>query len=346
MRPTELVRDAFRNLRGQHLVAALALGIASLAAVIPDVAAVDAGVQEFGQQVAAGGAVWLIESETGTDLTRCERLSLGAGIRRSGSVVPAAFGEPATLSFRQSPGVEFGVLSATPGLVGIAIDGPPPPTRGVAVGDGLIAELGASPTELWTDDGVYLPVVAVMGAPRDLGFGRDVILPRAPLHGAGTCWVELEPWAPTTLAEAATQTISPADASAQVVPNRRTPVDARATVERLEHRSTRFAGPAGAGALAFLHLGWAWLRRTDLAVYRLSGTRWADRTVVLGLEHLTASLTGGVLAATVVAHLAETPDGFEVGLWGVAMATMLGAAASLVALGLVALRPPEAALTD
>lgn len=326
MRPSALVVEAWRNVRGGTALAGpLAWVLAVLVAVLCAAALGDTAalVARAAQYRAAGADVLIVRAEGGVDPVACEALSGTAGVesgavRRAGDDLVAA-----ALPGSSVPTWE--VTGGVPALLGADAAG-----AGILESREVASALGG--TTLATVLGP-VPVAGVYDYPHD-GRRTDlqfaVLSPTSSTTPFDECWART--WPPTPDLESLLRTTL-LDASAddvEVLQLNGALGAGFAGQELFAGRTTRALPPLACGAAAVILFAAGRTRRLEFASARHSGVRLADLWRIVMLEGaawaVPVVLASAWTAAVATARAADAPTPWWIAAT-IAVPALLGAAA-------------------
>lgn len=223
------------------------------------------------------------------DRTACERLVLLDRVVASGSV-----GTATDASLIASPDDSLGVVVASPGLAHV-LDSTGPD---IDIGPGDLIVSAGQFEVLELDPARHLAVGDLPPSepiPIDLttlapGYSRAAITFGMTTGPATSCYVAIRPGSPPTRGELLAAIANPA---AQVVPIvGDTVVEPGELWDARTERHLWWAAPVVILAMSLLGL---WIRRGELALYRVFGLRRFDVRILVGIERMVMVLVGGAV---------------------------------------------------
>lgn len=327
----ELIDESWRRMRGVHLV--LAALVASLAAAVTLAGSADLlaalDIVEAREQQGVDLFVTSVPDTEVLDGGMCERIASTAGVRAAG----AYYGENITANATWVPaGIAVPIVDVSPG--GLHVWWPAAPAEGgLFVGDDLAATIGLSAGMDVQLDGQQVPISAVLPRtvlPDTLQAGVVRVVPA--VDGATECWVRLDPGArgaARDIAESAfldNTLITAAFAELD---------DLSADPLTALDGPTHLAWTLAAGAALVLMLVVALGGRTEVGIYRATGSDWSDlvaMSVVQTVVLVAYSVSLAVSATLLVVHLRTGVPSASDEVWFVVQPTLLYAL-TLVVLG-------------
>ncbi|MGH8873746.1 MAG: hypothetical protein ACRDVM_00615 [Acidimicrobiia bacterium] len=305
-----IARESRLNL-GFHSLVVLVLSLISCITLarleVSTVTGLLSDVERFQE---AGGFIMVAESEAGRlPGYRCGALATQPGVLRVGAVRRDApewesqqsSSKEAAVAALQAPGIPFGLLTASPGMVPLwnpSVEMPTGP--GVVLGEAAAIELGLGVGDVLVPErGEAVPVVAVLDTElRNPSAMRKIIALTPPMAAVHECWVEFTPEAFNAAETVMNAVFSQEIATAvQIVPFRRPDELGASPSEKLLGRPHRNGWIGVALTMTASYWLTSWSRRSEWGLYRALGFRIHHLLLMAQLEVAllaTAAFLGGV----------------------------------------------------
>lgn len=284
---------------------------------------------------AAGGNIMIATTPQGLPAATCDALNRKPYVLAAGGLTPTGSGTLAT-----APGTQFSTGTITSDI--LTVWDPTSTqtahlTAGYIIGEDLTTELALRPAALIQP--TSQPVAPIHSiaytASRNPLVTRWLLTSTPPSGPVTECWVEFSPGAYRAAQSLLEVTFADAGSDLTVKPLIGTNQYSRNPAAELDSRPTRHAWAAVA-ALTTVIIGLTiWFRRSDIGLYRATGT---DRLTVLALTQtetlITISLgaTLGLLWATTITQINSTTT-ITVEQFAIALKAIVSGAAAAVALG-------------
>jgi len=236
------------------------------------------------------------DSPEAIDAAACDRLALQGGVVSSGAILRTGLFEVSS-----TPGVRARRISITPGLLAALDLGDP--VSSVVVGAELAEELdviAGSVMRMVVDGSPETLIVDEVMSGSSSRFpeaNRAVLVANAPLGDAADCYVEIYP----TVFDEYRVGVAALESLTSVAPNVSRLVsveEGEAPGDRYAHRPSRFAALAAAAILCSIAAISLQARRSEIGVYRATGTSKSAVFIILFGEFVTLIAGAAVISAS------------------------------------------------
>lgn len=289
-----IVGEAFRSISASWIRSLVVLGVAflmTLALTVSELASADR-IQAFMQATEEAGAnVIVATNEKQLSAAKCAALESHPNV-----VAAMALARGPVIKPANAPGIRFQSGVVTTGarrFFNASIDGRP--RKGLLVGSAAAAELGLAESMYFSSPttGVVNVAGVVNTSHRNAAIDRWILVVTAPTGQTDQCWVEFTQAAFPYGFDILANTFKDSGDQLIIRPLLRFDEFARNPQEELDSRPQAQGWvPVG---LVLVGLAWlvAWFRRSEIALYRVTGTRSVS-LLVLGTVELALLLSFGM----------------------------------------------------
>lgn len=225
--------------------------------------------EEFRSAFEVGGGHVLVAQNAAIDAAACVVLGRRPEVERSGG-----FRKMDPITFTGQPGLGYQRIEATRGLLDVWANKTVDLSSGYVVAGAAALELGvAAGSFLSTEGGTLATVASVIDVDTRAPFAsRWIIDVQPPIGVVDECWIELSGEPPTGMVDVIALALRRGDAPPEVVPLIAIDEFSRDPVAEFGSLPQRNAGWPIAAVLAIFLALLDRYRRSDIAVYRVSGT--------------------------------------------------------------------------